>query len=222
MAPGSRDDADNDPLRRAAQYRVDREAERAGDQTGSPAADGTSAASGSAGDDDGESKKAPGTMSVEERSRYVDTVVDQAMRRGEFDNLPLHGKPIPGLTGTHDPDWWIKGLIERENITGLLPTAQLRKDDAELDDRLDLEAMEERVREIVAEFNASVVDARRQLQGGPPVVTPTRDVDEEVRRWQARRAARRAARSSAGAGAKPATERKSAPASDNRPWWRFW
>ena len=208
MAPGSRNDADNDPLRRAAQYRVDREAELAGEPADSPETD-------DANESDG--KTSPGSMSPEERSRYVDVVIDQAMRRGEFDNLPLHGKPIPGLSGTHDPDWWVKGLIERENITGVLPSAQLRKDDTELDGKLDLEAMEQRVQEIVTDFNARVVDARRQLQGGPPIVTPTRDVDEEVRRWQARRAARRSASSG------PTAAARRAPAtSDGRPWWKFW
>jgi len=206
MAPGSRDDADNDPLRRAAQYRVDREAGSAEEPESSTDPN-----------ESDEGKKSPGSMSVEERSRYVDVVVDQAMRRGEFDNLPLQGKPIPGLTGTHDPDWWIKGLIERENITGLLPSAQLRKDDAELDDKLDLEAMEVRVREIVTDFNARVIDARRQLQGGPPVVTPTRDVDEEVARWRARRAARRTATSGP-----PPASRRAPTTSEGRPWWRFW
>lgn len=213
MAQGPRNDADNDPLRRAAQYRVDREADEDGVTRGAEP-------------DDPETKDvtvqpSTGGMSTEERSRYVDTVVDQAMRRGEFDNLPLQGKPIPGLTGTHDPDWWVKGLIERENITGVLPSAQLRKDDAELDGKLDLEAMEERVREIVTDFNARVVDARRQLQGGPPIVTRTRDVDEEVRSWRARRAERRAARREAGASPTPATRREPATSAE-RPWWRFW
>lgn len=205
MAPGSRDDADNDPLRRAAQYRVDREAEAERAEQPASADD----------EDDADESKRPGAMSVEERSRYVDVVIDQAMRRGEFDNLPLHGKPIPGIGGKHDPDWWVKGLIERENITGVLPSAQLRKDDAELDARLDLEAMEERVREIVTEFNARVVDARRQLQGGPPIVTPTRDVDEQVRRWRERRAARRAAASAPVSRPEPGT-------TAGRPWWKFW
>jgi hypothetical protein len=208
MAPGSRNDAENDPLRRAAQYRVDREAASPEEPADSPASDRP--------EDDDEGKKSIGSMSAEERSRYVDVVVDQAMRRGEFDNLPLQGKPIPGLTGTHDPDWWVKGLIERENITGFLPSAQLRKDDAELDDKLDLEGMEQRVREIVTDFNARVVDARRQLQGGPPVVTPTRDVDHEVARWRARRAARRAASSTSSASSREPTT------SERRPWWRFW
>ncbi|MDR7383264.1 DUF1992 domain-containing protein [Promicromonospora iranensis] len=208
MAPGSRKDAENDPLRRAAQYRVDREAASAQEPGDSPASDGT--------DGDDEGKKSLASMSAEERSRYVDVVVDQAMRRGEFDNLPLQGKPIPGLTGTYDPDWWVKGLIERENITGVLPSAQLRKDDAELDDTLDREGMEQRVREIVADFNARVVDARRQLRGGPPVVTPTRDVDEEVVRWRARRTARRAASST------PSASDREPTTSERRPWWKFW
>jgi hypothetical protein len=49
--------------------------------------------------------------------------------------------------------------------------------------------MEQQVRDILQDFNRRVIDARRQLQGGPPVITKTRDVEEEVRRWRERRAA---------------------------------
>ena len=55
------------------------------------------------------------------------------MERGEFDNLPGAGKPIEGLGAQHDPEWWLKQLIERERIAVLPPALQLRKDDAELD-----------------------------------------------------------------------------------------
>ncbi|HEY0774912.1 MAG TPA: DUF1992 domain-containing protein, partial [Nocardioidaceae bacterium] len=114
------------------------------------------------------------------------------MERGDFDNLPGAGKPIRGLGSTHDPDWWVKNLIEREKITGVLPPAlALRKDDAELDALLDRETTEEGVRRQVADFNRRVVEARRQLTGGPPVITPTRDEDAEVVAWRARRAERR-------------------------------
>src|SRR4029077_3146677 len=65
------------------------------------------------------------------RTAWVDRVVDRAIARGEFDTLPLAGKPIPGIGAHHDPDWWLKALIEREQISGVLPEAiQLRKDDA--------------------------------------------------------------------------------------------
>jgi hypothetical protein len=51
---------------------------------------------------------------------------------------------------------------------------------------------ESEVREAVEDFNRRVIEARRQLLGGPPVVTPTRDAEAEVRAWRDRRAARRA------------------------------
>jgi hypothetical protein len=129
---------------------------------------------------------------MEQQTLWVDMQVRRAMERGDFDDLPGAGKPIKGLGSTHDPDWWVKNLVERERITGVLPPAlALRKEDAELDGVLDRETSEEGVRRAVADFNRRIVEARRQLQGGPPVVTPTRDEATEVAAWRARRAERR-------------------------------
>ncbi|MBG0737904.1 DUF1992 domain-containing protein [Paeniglutamicibacter antarcticus] len=124
------------------------------------------------------------------RAEYL---IQDAMARGDFDKLEYAGKPIPGLGGAPDPDWWIKGLIQREHLTGLGPKAiMLRGEDAGLDDRLDTFGSAKQVHEVVEDFNARVIDARRQLLGGPPVVTKTRDADLEVFRWQERRTARAA------------------------------
>ncbi len=57
-------------------------------------------------------------------------------------------------------------------------------------ERLDAIAHEPEVREAVEDFNRRVIEARRQLQGGPPVVTPTVDVDAQVEAWIERRRAR--------------------------------
>jgi hypothetical protein len=161
---------------------------------------------------------------LEQKTLWVDGQIRRAMARGDFDNLPGAGKPIEGLGGTHDPDWWVKRLIEREQLTGLGPPAiLLRKEDAELDDRLDKVLTERDVRRIVADFNARVVDARRQLRGGPPVVTRTRDVDAEVDAWRVRRAARlrdsRTARGRSTDEAAPEAEPESSQARQRR-WWR--
>ncbi|MGR0221718.1 DnaJ family domain-containing protein [Agromyces sp. ZXT2-6] len=131
-----------------------------------------------------------------DRAAYVETAIQQAIRRGEFDNLPGAGKPLPGLNGRHDPDWWIRRKIESEQLTGLGPPAlTLRTEDAALDDRLDRMHREEDVRAAIDDFNARVKEARRQLLGGPPVVTGLRDPDRAVRAWRERRLerARRAA-----------------------------
>lgn len=123
---------------------------------------------------------------MREQARWVDLQVQKAIERGEFDDLPGAGKPLPPLDD--DPNWWLKKLIERERITGVLPEAlQLRKDDAELEAVLDRQGSEAVVRDLLETFNRRVINARRQLQGGPPVITPTRDVDAEVVAWRERR-----------------------------------
>jgi len=132
--------------------------------------------------------------SIEQRAKYVEVSIQQAMRKGDFDDLPGAGKPIEDLGEVHDPDWWIRRKIQRENLTGLGPAAfTLRTEDAAMDDRLDAMTSEHEVRETLDDFNRRVIEARRQLLGGPPVVTAVRDVDAEVERWRERRRARSAA-----------------------------
>ncbi|HEX9227087.1 MAG TPA: DUF1992 domain-containing protein [Arthrobacter sp.] len=142
------------------------------------------------------------------RAEYL---IRDAMAQGKFDHLKYAGKPIPGLGEKYDPDWWVKGLMQRENITGMGPKAiLLRTEDAGLDARIGELHSEKQVRELLEDFNARVVDARRQLQGGPPVVTETRDIETVVRRWAERRTALAAA-----------VEQESHQTPEiRRPWWR--
>lgn len=126
-----------------------------------------------------------------ERAAYVETSIQQAIRRGEFDDLPGAGKPLQGLHDTHDPDWWIRRKIQTEKLSGLGPPAlMLRVEHAEMATTLDLLAREGDVREAVEDFNRRVIEARRQLLGGPPVITPTLDAEAEVSAWRQRREAR--------------------------------
>ena len=135
---------------------------------------------------------------MQQQSKWVELQVKQAQERGEFDDLPGFGKPIPNLGTQHDPDWWVKQLIEREQITGVLPPAlQLRADDAQLDEELDRISTERETRTALEDFNDRVRKARIQPLGGPPMITQERDVDDEVERWKARRAARHAAQQAA-------------------------
>jgi Domain of unknown function (DUF1992) len=137
---------------------------------------------------------AAGQLTPEQRSGMVEIAIQQAMRRGEFDDLPGAGRPIPGLDRVHDPDWWIRRKIEREGLTGLGPPAlTLRTEDAGLQERMDRMANEAAVRDLLEDFNSRVREARRQLLGGPPVITPTRDIDAELAAWRERRDARRRA-----------------------------
>ena len=147
-----------------------------------------------------------------ERAAIVEVSIEQAIRRGDFDNLPGAGKPIPGLGTTTDPDWWIRRKIERERLTGLGPPAlTLRTEYASLTTRVDELNTESEVREYLDDFNHRVIEARRQLLGGPPVVTPTVEVEEWITQWRGRQ----------GAAVRRAAERDAAP-SRRPPRWRFW
>ena len=141
---------------------------------------------------DPRASRAAARARIQQQQTWVDLQVRQAMERGDFDDLPGYGKPIEGLGTEHDPDWWLKKLVERERITVLPPSVALRKEDAELDDTLDRFASESQVRAHVADFNERVVKARYQLPQGPPLITMPRDVEATVEAWRDRRAARRA------------------------------
>ncbi|MCK6080020.1 DUF1992 domain-containing protein [Microbacterium sp. EYE_5] len=180
------DRAENeDPRVSAARYRAEKAARENGETPPEP-------------------ERHAGTPTGTERAMYVETAIQQAIRRGDFDDLPGAGKPIEGLGASHDPDWWIRRKIANEQLTGLGPPAlRLRIEHTEFEQRVDALSREDDVREYTEDFSRRVVEARRQLLGGPPVVTPTRDPDEEVAAWRDRRAARLAASAPAVADEQP-------------------
>ncbi len=152
---------------------------------------------------DDAAQKAAAQRRMAQQQTWVDLQIRQAIDRGDFDNLPGYGKPIEGLGGEHDPDWWLKQLVQREHIALLPASIQLRKEDAELDDLLDKQATEGAVRREVEGFNERVIRARYRPAEGPPLITQPRDVDLEVERWRERQREIRAARRAAEAAAPP-------------------
>ncbi len=169
--------------------------------------------------DEGERQKRSGESAAAARignqTLWVDQQIRLAMAQGEFDDLPGSGRPIEDLGTEHDPDWWVKRLVEREQITGVLPPSlQLRRDDAGLDDLLDTLTVESEARREVEEFNARVIRARYTVvDGTPPLITMPRDVEATLGAWRERRTARVAAMRAAAA---------AAPTPTRRPrWWRW-
>ncbi|MDR2256649.1 MAG: DUF1992 domain-containing protein [Arthrobacter sp.] len=142
------------------------------------------------------------------------TAVDRAIAEGAFEHLAYAGKPLPDLVASTDPDWWTKSLMRREEVhatEGLGPEALLlRVADAAMEETLDALPSEAAVRAELETFNRRIVEARRQLLGGPPVITPLRDVDAEVLAWRERRARSAAGPSPSG----PAEVAPDAAASD--------
>jgi hypothetical protein len=133
---------------------------------------------------------------VERWESPVERAIREAQERGEFDNLPGAGKPLRSLGSldTDDPDWWVKGLVQREqlDLTGAMPPAiALRKERATFPESLLDLRTEEGVRAVLEDFNRRVrLDRLRPTIGPlPPILAPTVDVDEQVARWRELRVA---------------------------------
>lgn len=48
----------------------------------------------------------------------VDRVIREAVERGEFDDLPGVGKPIPGAGERDDEMWWVRNWVTRQRDDG--------------------------------------------------------------------------------------------------------
>jgi Domain of unknown function (DUF1992) len=129
-----------------------------------------------------------GTLARMRYESWVERQIREAMERGEFDNLPGAGKPILGLTGQDEENWWVKRFLEREQIPMPLPTSlALRKEVAELRQTLAEVRTEDAVRAIVADLNERIRDSHRSRVDGPPLVIGLVDVEAVVADWRRNR-----------------------------------
>ena len=131
-------------------------------------------------------RKPPGTS----WETWIDAQIRVAREQGAFDNLPGAGKPIPNLGQEHDPLWWVKQLVQREQISILPPSLELlRKVEKELAaiEKLGDEAT---VRHRVAALNVEIAKVNATVVEGPPTRLSTLDVDKVVARWQTTRSAK--------------------------------
>lgn len=141
----------------------------------------------------------------------VESAIEAAARRGDFDDLPGAGKPLD-LPDTHDPDWWINQRIASGDIDAeaLLPVVVLlRKEYERRDETLAALPDEQAVREYAADFTERVHEDRR-ANPFQRMLAPAWDGDDAVARWREVRA--RSAPASSEEPAPPAPRRR-------RRWW---
>ncbi|MBV8790704.1 MAG: DUF1992 domain-containing protein [Pseudolabrys sp.] len=117
---------------------------------------------------------------------WIEAQIRVAIEEGAFDNLPGAGKP--SVVENLDPDWWVKQLMEREQVSMLPPSLELvrkvRNEIAALGKLGDEAAVRDKVAALnieIAKFNATVVE-------GPPTNLGLLDADQVVARWQNRAA----------------------------------
>lgn len=120
---------------------------------------------------------------------WIDKQIREATERGDFDNLPGAGKPLPGAGQAYEEQWWLKSYLKREGLTAesmLPPSLQLRREIERLPDRVAQLRSEREVRAVVADLNKRIVDWLR-APSGPLIKVSRVDADEVVAQWRAQR-----------------------------------
>jgi hypothetical protein len=115
---------------------------------------------------------------------WIDRQINEAQERGEFDNLPGAGKPLPrrALSG----DAWLRDYLDREGVSAeeMLPVPlRLRKEAERLPDTLGELRSEQEVREVVRHLNERILQWRR-IPEGPPIYLRLVNEENMVARWR--------------------------------------
>jgi hypothetical protein len=118
---------------------------------------------------------------------WIDRQIRRARERGEFDDLPGAGRPIPDLDKPFDEWWWVKDKLRREGLSYMPPSIALRKEAQEALEAARSASSEEEVRTIVSELNDKIRAANRRGIPGPSLMLVPRDVERIVRDWRRRR-----------------------------------
>jgi len=117
---------------------------------------------------------------------WIDQQIQEAQERGEFDNLPGAGKPLPRRSAADDGMTWLRDKLRREGVSTeeLLPTPlKLRKQAERLAETLHELYSEQEVRDAVAELNHRIAQWRR-VPLGPSIFVPLVNVEQMVTRWR--------------------------------------
>jgi hypothetical protein len=120
---------------------------------------------------------------------WVDRQISAAQAKGEFDDLPGAGKPLPKKKHGQDSALaWVADKVRSEghDMSVLLPPSlAIAKELEDLPKRLARERREARVREIVEDLNERIRAEHRHPSGGPFLRAQPLDVDETVATWRA-------------------------------------
>ncbi|HZG05539.1 MAG TPA: DUF1992 domain-containing protein [Streptomyces sp.] len=118
---------------------------------------------------------------------WADRQIREAAERGEFDDLPGAGRPLPDLDEPYDELWWVRKKMSREGLSCLPPALALRKEAEDALGAARRAPSEARVRRILEEVNEKIRTALRRPPPGPPLNLRPFDVERVVREWRERR-----------------------------------
>lgn len=127
------------------------------------------------------SRRKPAGVSPE---TWVERLVRQAQERGDFDDLPFTGKPLPSRP--IDDLWWVREKLRHERVEYLPPALEARRVRSDAMERIPAARSEAAVRRLVADANRRIRELNlAAAQGGPPTTAMPVDEDEALAAWRA-------------------------------------
>ena len=122
---------------------------------------------------------------------YLESIVDRRVReateRGEFDDIPGSGRPLPGRGRPDDPGWWVRAYLARER--GRSAAAHQWENIERRVGATWTLASETAVRRHVAELNEGIDEINQALD--EPDRRQPLDADAVVATWREMHRARR-------------------------------
>jgi len=120
---------------------------------------------------------------------WIERKIREGMERGDFDNLPGQGQPIPDLDRPYDELWWLRKKLRDEQLSIDPPTLVLRKEYQDTLARISRARSEWEVRRLVSAINERIVYVNSHTTFGPPSDLVPLDVERVVAEWRAREGA---------------------------------
>jgi transglutaminase-like putative cysteine protease len=115
---------------------------------------------------------------------WVERQIREARERGEFDDLPGHGQPLPDLDRPRDDLWWVRRKLRREKVSYSPPAISLRRELEEAQERMATATTEAEVRALVTVINDRIRYVNSHTVSGPPTTVAVLDVEAAVQRWR--------------------------------------
>ena len=117
---------------------------------------------------------------------WVDKQIREAQENGEFDDLPGHGQPLPGIDAPRDDLWWVRQKLQREKVSVSPPALALRREVDDALERIAAATTEDAVRDLVSAVNERIRYVNSHTISGPPTSIAVLDVDDVLRKWRDR------------------------------------
>ena len=115
----------------------------------------------------------------------AESKIEQAIREGEFDNLPGFGQPLSFDPAQMDEHWWLKQKARRENLNVLPPAMVLKREVQKASERIMKLDDEPTVRKELARLNGFIIAANLKILWGPPSEVLPMNEEAYIKQWKA-------------------------------------